>query len=1063
MEQQIKSSKKNNKSVQEDKSHNSSLNRPYVWLILFLFFAALPLFIIYMAYGLYIERNFEVARQDTLSFYNRELTSFANRSANNNILSRMFQNLRDNLRRNITEPNKQQRLIQALLEDLPDETTIILWDRNGNIVDSLTSTPKDDHVSVLPAFVRLLLDAHSDFTAGSDLQSIHQIIQFQTRNTAELDSFIPFFGGRFPVTESFTEPNRLLNDAGSSAGKTYFYWDYLNSADNSNGGFATIIPAASIPGNFGLDLLLRDQPTNPEFAQGYFDYSSYKVELTPANFKAQAKEIIDLYRQGNDNPFFTDDWGIFVLPLPRSSSINVFTIFNIGVLKQSYQYDLYIARFLSIIALLLLMVLFFFGYRVNKTSGISLQKKLIGLFFLCMQLPISLLIFLGAGFAVGQEKLLSSEAENRLIALVKKTDSAALEHYRITNEMLKSLKDNPAIKQADTQQMRLNFFEMTQSKVLSGLFLINTNAEVEADVVAFTGHSALVSFARELGQKTLIHHKTHRAHRVSDNETLSEGLFDILVRKTKDMNQIIWPGTGKQKFVFTDVIEVSADESLAMVAIIDKTELDRDYLRQAITNQFRNCPDHEIIMINQSDITDTIPRLPPTLRANILPMLSTVNISNKIETDKVSDGQSMLLVALGKGNIIDGFLIGGRASWGKITYSIQRIYILILSALILSAMASFFLVKVLLNDFLTPVSILSSGAKSIIRGELELVLPIVSKDELGELSATFNFMCKRLRNRITELTVLYNLTQKASTSHNQREVFGMAAQSLQDQLHAEKCGTAWRNEAEGDDSIFLTDHFEESEAEAIKQVSRQALRSYQTVHEFNKTIQKHIISIPLFFEDQKFGAIYLVFPEQRFSGEQKFSDDEKSFVETLRHHISLIIEKQRLFEQAITDGLTKLFLRRFFLATLEKEISRAKRYQLDVSVILMDIDHFKIFNDTHGHQAGDFVLKETAQRILESIRSVDTPCRYGGEEMAVILPQTGVKDAFVVAERIRKAIADAHYTYKNTEMSVTTSFGLTSLNSRDKSVEEMIDEADKALYVAKRKGRNQVRIAPEAM
>ena len=100
---------------------------------------------------------------------------------------------------------------------------------------------------------------------------------------------------------------------------------------------------------------------------------------------------------------------------------------------------------------------------------------------------------------------------------------------------------------------------------------------------------------------------------------------------------------------------------------------------------------------------------------------------------------------------------------------------------------------------------------------------------------------------------------------------------------------------------------------------------------------------------------------------------------------------------------------------------------------------------------------------MESIRSVDTPGRYGGEEMAVILPQTGIKDGFVVAERIRKAIEGAEYAFKNDSMRVTASIGITALHGRDISLEEMIEEADKALYVAKSKGRNQVRIAPEAM
>ncbi|MDD3145898.1 MAG: diguanylate cyclase, partial [Candidatus Riflebacteria bacterium] len=395
--------------------------------------------------------------------------------------------------------------------------------------------------------------------------------------------------------------------------------------------------------------------------------------------------------------------------------------------------------------------------------------------------------------------------------------------------------------------------------------------------------------------------------------------------------------------------------------------------------------------------------------------------------------------------------------------TIHLTYMLVGIGLFFSLAASLVLITVLIKEFLAPVSILSNGARAISNGDLELDLPVFAKDELGELSTIFNLMTRRLRNRLTELTVLYNLTQKASTTHSQREIFELAAENLQQHLSAEQAGTVWVGSAESDTELYISDSLEPAEVEEIKKCARTSLKTCRETLETDQTTGKHILCLPLFFEDRKFGAIYLVFAQDRFLSKQGFSDDEKNFMDTLRHHLGLIIENQRLFEEAITDGLTKLYLRRFFLATLDKEISRSKRYQLDLGLLLLDIDNFKKFNDTYGHQAGDYVLRETAQRITENIRAVDTPGRYGGEEIALLLPQTNIKEAFLVAERIRKAIDGSEYTFRNTSMKVNVSIGVTSLHLRNLTMEELIDEADRALYTAKSKGRNQVRIAPEAM
>jgi len=143
---------------------------------------------------------------------------------------------------------------------------------------------------------------------------------------------------------------------------------------------------------------------------------------------------------------------------------------------------------------------------------------------------------------------------------------------------------------------------------------------------------------------------------------------------------------------------------------------------------------------------------------------------------------------------------------------------------------------------------------------------------------------------------------------------------------------------------------------------------------------------------------------------------------------------------------------------LEKEIGRTKRYQRPLSFVMCDIDHFKKFNDTYGHQMGDRVLTRTAEILKENTRETDIVGRYGGEEIGVILSETHLKDAMMVAEKLRRMVESAKLTYKNQTVQITLSLGVTSFLGEEKdTVHGIIERADKALYEAKQAGRNQVR------
>ncbi len=159
---------------------------------------------------------------------------------------------------------------------------------------------------------------------------------------------------------------------------------------------------------------------------------------------------------------------------------------------------------------------------------------------------------------------------------------------------------------------------------------------------------------------------------------------------------------------------------------------------------------------------------------------------------------------------------------------------------------------------------------------------------------------------------------------------------------------------------------------------------------------------------------------------------------------------------AITDGLTSLYNRRYFQQVLEREFSRAKRYKDDLSLVLIDIDHFKHVNDTYGHQFGDKTLAEISKIIKNGLRKTDFVARYGGEEIVAILPETSLKTIFVPIERLRKSIEEKKLRHEDRDVSITVSIGVACLTNDTKNEQDLIQRADQALYTAKENGRNRV-------
>jgi len=176
-----------------------------------------------------------------------------------------------------------------------------------------------------------------------------------------------------------------------------------------------------------------------------------------------------------------------------------------------------------------------------------------------------------------------------------------------------------------------------------------------------------------------------------------------------------------------------------------------------------------------------------------------------------------------------------------------------------------------------------------------------------------------------------------------------------------------------------------------------------------------------------------------------------------------IIIEIEVYEQAEklsnVDGLTGLFNRRYFGSILEREFSRARRFDLDLSLLFMDIDNFKRYNDSYGHLAGDDALRIVGQTVIENKRMIDIACRYGGEEFVLILPRTPKSGAMIVAERIRKKMEDlrpGRGKSRHLKGAITISGGIATFPQDAGDLHELTIKADQALYAAKQSGRNRI-------
>ncbi len=361
-----------------------------------------------------------------------------------------------------------------------------------------------------------------------------------------------------------------------------------------------------------------------------------------------------------------------------------------------------------------------------------------------------------------------------------------------------------------------------------------------------------------------------------------------------------------------------------------------------------------------------------------------------------------------------------------------------------------------------PIDYLKEKIKKMNKIGLENVefdLHKYTQDEFGEISGALEEARKKILSEREKLEIVKETTEKMSSSSTDIHDFAIyVANNIDKLLDAE--GSVILLYSKAEDSIDLRAHSDNFLNNKIPDISiNKIIRELLSISERNaekyyEGDTRSIYGIKKEVNDEYFLFHIIFLPEKRIP-----KSEEISYIHTILNHL---IYNINLLSLATYDPLTKLYNRRFIISFAETEVKEAKRYNKDLSIIILDIDNFKSVNDTYGHPAGDEVIKKVANILKTRIRETDKAGRYGGEEFIIILPNTPSKEALEVAERIRRSVENEKVPIKHNneklDLNVTVSVGVASLGFHGNSFYELLQAADLALYEAKRNGKNQVRI-----
>lgn len=360
---------------------------------------------------------------------------------------------------------------------------------------------------------------------------------------------------------------------------------------------------------------------------------------------------------------------------------------------------------------------------------------------------------------------------------------------------------------------------------------------------------------------------------------------------------------------------------------------------------------------------------------------------------------------------------------------------------------------------------LLDAAQHIGKGDFSVEVPTEGNDEFAELGKEFNKMARQLEGRLEELQLerarlqetVRRVGESLGKGLDRDALLGIVVQTAVDGVGAECGRVVMRQGQNGTLAEAARAGNISSYMAAVQAAEAAAIEAGEAAE--TQISGANALARPLPApepEDGILGVISIARPGL------PFTERQRELFAYLTNQAAISIENVDLHEaiqrQAVTDELTGLFNHRRFQEVMAVEVERTRRFGQELGLIMLDIDNFKRVNDTYGHLQGDMVLREVARVLRESSREIDEPARYGGEEMAVALPQTGLQGAYEFAERVRHRIETLHLPLLEGEgtLKVTASFGAASLpHSAKIDKDALVAAADAALYRAKRSGKNR--------
>ncbi|MBQ3643469.1 MAG: diguanylate cyclase [Candidatus Riflebacteria bacterium] len=398
-----------------------------------------------------------------------------------------------------------------------------------------------------------------------------------------------------------------------------------------------------------------------------------------------------------------------------------------------------------------------------------------------------------------------------------------------------------------------------------------------------------------------------------------------------------------------------------------------------------------------------------------------------------------------------------------------------LSVLGLTALISIIIAILLARGFTVPIGKLVEGASNISQGNYDKEMKPTSSDEIGELTQIFDEMRINIKNtkadlddKIMQLSTLYEVGKAVTSELNFVKLQNMILDIVAKVLRAEKGSLMLIDDAEKTMTIGVAIGLSEeitrdTRLEVGDSVAGWAVKNRKFL--FVKNVEEDevflnikkqnikagtLMCAPLISKDKIMGALNV---SKATPG--SFSDNDFELFVNLANQVAIAIDNARLYRYAVTDEMTKLYNHRYFQQRLDEELLRADRYEDHISLLILDVDHFKHFNDTYGHPEGDRVLKTVARLIEKSIREIDIAARYGGEEFVVVCPEKSGTGALVPAERIRKAIEGFDFRINGVHVPITVSVGAACYPDNATTKAELIKKSDTALYYSKENGRNR--------